>query len=501
MDEIAVSRCGRECNCLADKVESTQVEKDKEIYAKDAQVRAGLVWITVGLLGMAVGYGILVTPKRFVQCLPGLAAYFRRDDRVATEAALPGFVPGNQARLLVNGNETLPVMLEMIHGAKESIRWQVMLFKPDAVGQELAGALAQAAQRGVQVQVSFDINQSVNGSIADSYPRHKKLEQNGAMQQILSEWNRAGVTVLENPPGVDFPLEGVSAEAAAIQRNIAQASCVNANHYDHRKILIVDDRLAMIGGMNVGREYLYRIPVNLHEDAALAVEKRKRENLPEAWEKWQDVMVQLEGPVVEVLIKEFNWRWEVLGGRPLAEKPLASITNGAAVQLLRQRPGVGEISTAYFDLIENAASEIYVASPFVSYDPVLQALVAARKRGVRVVFVYPDRHNPVEVSRRIFARRANALAQAGIELIFNSTHMAHTKMMVVDGQKTLIGSFNLNYRSFLHDLEAVVVIDDPVFAQEALSRVFIPYLENGIHVNEFMDTPWNPLNWFIQPFT
>ena len=461
-------------------------------------------WAVLPLILAALGLGIytlLVTPRRFFQCLGAPARYFLRPDGSEQRASLPAPSPGNRVRLLVNGDEALPALLQAIDGAQQNIRWQVMLFAPDAVGEELAQALASAARRGVQVQLSFNIDQSVNGTIVDGFSRAQKQHLNQQMERMLADLRAAGVEVLANTSGVDFPLGNVSTEARAIQQQIQANTCVSANHIDHRKIVVIDGRTAFIGGMNVGGSYLYHIPPQANADMVEEAAQRAREGLPEPWEKWLDSAVVVEGPVVQEMVRSFNWRWEVLGGSPVAAEPVGAVGGSAPVQWLEQRPGSPQVGARVLELIEGAQQEIWIASPFVSYDPALEALRSAARRGVRVVFVTPGKHQEMPISRRIFRDSADELVADGVEVFFNDRRMAHTKLLVVDGRLSLVGSFNFNNRSFLHDLEAGALVDDPALAREIIERVFLPYLTISTPLIEPLNVPWNPFNWIIKPFT
>ena len=464
----------------------------------------GLILSFIGLV--LVVYTLLVTPKRFRQCLSAPIRYLSRSDSGEQRAVLPDALPGNHIRLLVNGNEALPAMIDLIQGAQSSIRWQVMLFHPDTTGRGLADALAAAARRGVKVQLSFNIDQTENGTLVDRLSGQAGGRDHQAMQSMLADLRAAGVEVRSNPASIDFPLTGLSPQAQANQRGIQQNACISANHYDHRKILIVDDRLAWMGGMNVSENYLYQTSPDLAQDMVSEAEQRRQEGQEEAWEKWLDTAVVMEGPVIQPLIEEFNWKWEVLGGRLLDARSDRGDLNkpfldGVSLQLLTQRPGLPQIGTRFLDLVAHARREIVVASPFVSYDPALEALQAASRRGVRVIFIVPNARNEQPISRRIFRESAGDLLDAGVQLYFNNRRMVHTKMMVVDGEQVLLGSFNLNYRSFRLDQEIAVLVDDKRFAQEVVERVFEPNLRISDPVHPPVQTPWNPLNWFIKPFT
>ena len=445
-------------------------------------------------------YTILVTPKRFFQCIYAPIAYIHRDhqDEILT---LPDFSTGNSTKLLVNGNEVLPEILNILNTASQSIQWQVMLFQPDEAGREIADALVAAARRGVKVQLAFDINQTINGSISAPYPEMKKQSFNRSMLIILKNLRGAGVIVLDSGPGIDYSLNGVSQAAYSIQAGISKSGCISANHYDHRKILIVDGNTAILGGMNVGNEYLYHLGPDIAQDMLVEASERLHNNLPEAWAKWQDVAMLVKGPIVKSIVSEFNWRWEVLGGQTLPVHEIARVDGAMDAQFAVQRPGYGEIGSYYLNLINQAHKEIYIANPYVSYDNVLNAIMDAKKRGVRVVFIFPNKHNDVDISRRIFRSRVKQLVASGIEVYYNDLRMAHSKVMVVDGRWTSIGSFNLNYRSFRHDLEDAVIIADSAFAEDVIERVFVPYLVLGTKVGEPETVWWPIVEWLLQPFS
>jgi phosphatidylserine/phosphatidylglycerophosphate/cardiolipin synthase-like enzyme len=118
-----------------------------------------------------------------------------------------------------------------------------------------------------------------------------------------------------------------------------------------------------------------------------------------------------------------------------------------------------------------------------------------------VMFIHPRLHQEMDISRRIFREYEAQLVDAGVELYYNDRRMAHTKVMVVDGRYTLLGSFNLNHRSFLHDLETAAVIDDENFARQVVDAIFLPYLELSNRVHQPVHSPWNLWNWILKPFS
>src|SRR5690606_33407389 len=162
-------------------------------------------------------------------------------------------------------------------------RWQVMLFKPDVVGMELTSALVRAARRGVVVQLSFDFANTIHGNIASPRPADAAIQDEAAMNLLLADLKAAGVDVRFNSTTLTYPAESPGTEAARLRDMIAASGCLDANHYDHRKLLIVDGREAIVGGMNVGKEYLFHVPLDTTRTMAEEATLRAEAGLTEAW--------------------------------------------------------------------------------------------------------------------------------------------------------------------------------------------------------------------------
>jgi cardiolipin synthase len=457
-----------------------------------------LVVLIVVYLGI---YTLLVTPRRFFQCLTAPIDFVNRYYGKALNATLPSFTENNKVELLVNGQEGMTAMLGLINSAQQTIRWQVMYFQPDEAGQQISTALAAAAKRGVKVQLMFDRSNSAEGSILSPYPAELRAVWVPEMLIMIQRMTEAGVQFLNNGMGLDYPLDKVSPEARAMQESLSGTACVTITHYDHRKFLVVDGKVAILGGMNVGNEYIYQIAPDLSKDMLAEAEERKTTDQPEAFPKWQDISVQVEGPAVSRMIQEFNMRWEVLGGTPIQVEPAPTGSGKLPVQVLFQRPGLVEISTAYMDLIKNAKTEIYIANPYVTYEPVVKALGDASKRGVKVIFMFPDKHNDAPTAARIFRAFQGDLVAAGVEVYNNNLRMVHEKIMVVDGKLSVVGAMNLDHLSFIHNSDNVVVIDDPAFAQELVERVFNPLIANSVRITDTQNTPMSIKDWLLQTYS
>jgi len=441
------------------------------------------------------------TPVQFVR---GLWAYLWRFQRVPEVRALPDFIPGNRTRLLVNGNEILGAMLEAIRGAKTSIRVQAMYVRLDESMAILIDALEAAAQRGVRVQISIDYGYSIRGPINQRLTAEAATENKQAFQRLFERLRTAGISFIDNRPCNLVISRYLPAELESIRRSLAQRLILDVNHYDHRKVLIVDRQRAIVGSTNLARYYLYQLPPDADQDMEREAHNRAQQGLPEAWGKWHDAAVEITGPSVETLVTVYETQWALMGGPILEDDPPGPVesTGETPVQTLWQRPDHGEISAAYTQLLERAQKSITVINPYITNTTAIRALIRARKRGVRVQIVYPDVHNDTAITRALFERHLPAVLRAGIEVYAYPLRMIHAKLYNIDERWTLIGSFNLNYRSFYHDFELDVCIDSPAFAADVRTRLTEPFIARSRHLTQADGhRTFNVWQWLYQPFT
>jgi len=401
-------------------------------------------------------YLLLVGPANGWRCRRGLLDYLRGFPGPPLTPSLPPFLPGNRVTLLVDGDQALPALLTAIRQARHSIHWEVMLFAPDASGERVAEALMEAAQRGVQVRLLLDGEFTRKGDPLDWLLRLGR-DDGGRLDRLIARMRTSGVQVLDSYPPTRPPLPGLDPELARDQERLNRQTCLTFNHHDHRKILVVDGEVAFVGGMNVSEAYLYETP--------------------EAG--WHDLMVRLEGPAVRELDRLFAQRWQISGGDlpdvdDPAPSPSSTPDGPSAVQVLAQSPLRGEILTAYLTAIREAQESIWVENPYVNYDPLLEALMEAARRGVQVTMIVPGRHNDEPLLHWMLQRRYAALLAAGVALYEYPDRMSHGKVMLVDDRWVTVGSFNLNHRSVSHDLEANIAIEDPDFARRVRQTLFEP---------------------------
>jgi len=330
-------------------------------------------------------------------------------------------VDGNRLQLLRTGAEFFPALEAAIAGAQHEIYLETYIFADDATGRRIARALAEAAAQGVRTNVVVD------GMTVKRYV--------GAVRDRLLA---AGVSFAIYRPDIspwDF-------SARRLRRL-------------HRKIAVVDARVAFVGGINIIDD--------MHTPG----------QVPPRY----DYAVRIEGPLVGAIRAEADrlWRlvalsnfqqWSEVPPPPPAAATLPRGFQRAAFLIRDNFRHRSDIEDAYLAAFERANEEIILASAY--FFPGIRfrrALVAAAGRGVRVVVLLQAR---VEYVMLHYASRAlyGALLDAGVQIFEYTKSFLHAKVAVVDGQWATVGSSNIDPFSLLLAREANVAVEDRRFAQE-----------------------------------
>jgi cardiolipin synthase len=343
------------------------------------------------------------------------------------------FVGGNRVKLLRDGAEAFPSMLEAIEGARAQILFEMYWFDSDKTGRRFADALAAAARRGVEVAVIYDSLGS--------------WEADGAM---FAELAVAGARIVEFNPVMPWK------KAFRLARLSVR---------DHRKILVVDGETGFTGGVNLADPWA---PVS------------------ENGKGWRDDTLRLQGPAVAGLVEMFSATWLAEGGSPLRFiAPSADDVAGSYdVRVLGENFARNrrEIVSAYLYNIYRAQRTIYITNAYFAPDPtVVRALKRAGDRGVDVRVLLPARSD-VEIVR--YAGRAmwGTLMRHGVRIFEWMPSILHSKTAVIDGRWSTIGTFNLDYRSLLSNLEVNVSVLDEGFGT-LMERSFLRDLEHSTEVD------------------
>ena len=381
------------------------------------------------------------------------------DTHVKVEEALNGnpLSIGNRVTLLEDGPATYAAMLAAIRAAKHHIHLESYIFEGDEVGQQFARALIERRKAGVQVRVVFD---SV-GSLKT--PR-----------EFFQQLANADIEVVEFNP--------VNA-GTVLSRGLL------LNRRNHRKLTIVDGRVAFLGGVNISGVYT----------AGGGVERQKggiagsRTDTPNSEPPWRDTQVRIEGPVVTDLQKSFARIWtEVLKQPPLDDKryfPALKPEGPHVVRALEGRTdaGLNPLYVTLISAIESAQTDVRVTMAYVvPHDELLSALKAAAARGVDVQLLLPGHTDSWMV---LHAGRSyyEELLAAGVKIYERKARLLHSKTATVDGVWSTVGSTNLDWRSLLHNDEINVVVLGPDFAVQ-LNRIFQHDLANSTAITTQL---WN----------
>lgn len=348
---------------------------------------------------------------------------------------------GTEARLLRGGAEAYPAMLEAIAAAERQILLETYIFSDDATGRRFASAMIQRARAGVDVRIIYD---SIGSFSTD--------------EDWLDALRADGLHVLEYHPAAPWRARW------------------NLSRRDHRKILVVDDRVAFTGGLNIGDDY------------ACAEDGGKG---------WHDMHCELRGPVVLDASRLFRKTWITNGGAPYPPPPRPdprATPSGALAMVIgngeRRRRGV--IRRAYVRAISAARRRICIENAYFLPDrTVRRALVRAVKRGVRVEVIVPGASDIKAVQYAgLWVMRA--MAKAGVQVQRWKGIMLHAKIAVIDGVWSVVGSYNFDAQSLLQNLEVVAEVVDPEFG----AIVQAQFDEDLADSEPFDETTWQALPWW-----
>lgn len=332
----------------------------------------------------------------------------------------PSILPGNHVTDLQNGAQIFPAMLQAIAQAQRTITFETYIYWSGDIGQQFADALSERARAGVQVKVTVDWAGSIKMDSA-----------------LLEQMREAGVEIVQYRPLHWYNLGRL-------------------NNRTHRKLLVIDGKIGFTGGVGVADQWLGNA-----EDA----------------DHWREAHFRIEGPVVAQLQAAFNDNWikttgEVLNGEDYF--PPQQYAGEMDAHVFIASPAGGSESMHLMFLMAIAAAEQSLdiaASYFVPDELVLEALVAARQRGVRVRILLPGEHIDSETVRIASKASWGELLQAGVEIFVYEPTMLHVKLFVADREMVSVGSTNLDIRSFRLNDEASLNIYHRGFA-ERMTQVF-----------------------------
>ncbi|HPA70682.1 MAG TPA: cardiolipin synthase [Spirochaetota bacterium] len=374
---------------------------------------------------------------------------FVREMKKLKIGALSG---GNRLRLIVGGDECYREFASAIRSARRSVNLETYIFNSDDVGWMIAKLLAKKAKRGVEVNVIYD----AVGCL-------------GTDPELFRYLEKSGVELLEYHPLLPWK------------------KFFNLGSRDHRKVLVVDGRVAFVGGMNIGNEY---------------AGKRCGGG------GWRDTHLRIEGPAAGDVQFFFMENWFRYGGAVVdfARHFPEHRKGGSKLVMLmssRARRHSKPIRQSYLTAIRYARESICITSAyFIPDGSVYRALVRAARRGVDVKLLLPGKSDllfVIKAGRYLYRR----YLKNGIRVFEYAPSVLHAKTAVIDGVWSTIGSSNIDHLSFSRNLEINAIVLDQEFGRE-MERMFARDLVKSAEVT--LDT-WarrSPLEflaeWFFYRF-
>ena len=397
----------------------------------------------------------------------------RADSLIVRQMEAQGvtFSHDNSVTLLMSGQEKFDDMFKAIRQARETVHLEYFNFRNDSIADLLFEILAEKVRQGVTVRALFDGfgNSSNNQPLKKSHIKRLRAQ---------------GIQIYEYKP-LKFPwLHAIF-------------------NRDHRKIVIIDGKIAYTGGMNVADYYIKGT---------------------EVVGSWRDMHCRIEGDEVNTLQRIFRRMWKRVTGEEIngpdlyrgyttpdyfqGLKPDTSATAGhKMVGIINREPHVTRkiIRQFYLDAINDAKDSIKLVNPYMTLShPLKKALRNALKRGVKVEIMVSKRSD-IPLTPDCMFYNVHRLMKRGARVWIYEPGFHHTKIIMVDGEFCTVGSANLNSRSLRWDYEENAVIVDPNTTRE-LNDMFERDKKDSFFLTEetwdAWRTPWKKfVGWFATLLT
>jgi cardiolipin synthase len=330
-----------------------------------------------------------------------------------TQSSLEG---GNAVQVLQNGDQFFPLLLADIARARQTVHIESYIWWKGAICDQLALALAEAARRGVEVRLMVDAS--------GGHKMDRKLAK------VMTD---AGVKL------VRFHTPTIS-------------NWGRLNNRDHRKEMIIDGRVAYLGGYGFAEEW-----------TGHAQDK----------EHWRDTGVRLQGPIVNRLQAAFCENWieetgEIPAGAKYFPPPVAAGSVPAHLAYTSPTGGVSSVQVLYYLAIKAARHEIIIENPYLlPDDDAIDALAEAVRRGVDVKVIVPaTTATDSPIVQHASHHRFGLLLQKGVKIWEYKKTLLHQKVIIVDGVWSCVGSTNFDRRALQLNDEISLGIVDPGVAQQ-----------------------------------
>ncbi|MBQ0138812.1 MAG: cardiolipin synthase [Kurthia sp.] len=339
---------------------------------------------------------------------------------------------GNKVAILTNGEAKFTSLFEELEKATDHIHMQYYIFNPDDLGLKVRDKLIEKAKQGISVRFLYD-------GWGSSDLKHG----------FLQPMKRAGIEVLAYDP----------IRSPWIVRT--------ANLRNHRKIVIIDGKVAFTGGLNVGNEYISKT---------------------DDFKNWRDTHLRIEGPSVAELQASFLVDWVFVQDREGSSKPFTSKEGkeryfmpdyhegNEHAQVIWGGPYDSEkvIRDAISNLIDSAKHSIYISTPyFVPDEETLAVVRRAALSGIEVKVLIPGKGDSF-LSFNATNSYRKTLLKAGVRVFnYDNESFIHNKIIIVDNEKAAIGTANFDIRSFQLNQELMVFLYDGTASVHKLQQDFL----------------------------
>jgi len=353
------------------------------------------------------------------------------------------YTQGNALELLVDGEATFGAIFAALEAAEHYILIQFFIIKDDDLGRELHARLLSRAAAGVSVRVLYD-----------------EIGSHALPKSYAETLRAAGIAV------------------SAFHTRRGRRNRFQLNFRNHRKIVVVDGRVAFVGGLNVGDEYLGRGPLG----------------------HWRDTHLRVRGPVVQALQRVFvaDWYWATRQVPDVEWQPTATGDQIALIFPTGPADALETCSMFFHQAIVGARRRLWIASPyFVPDPPVFEALQLAALRGVDVRILLPAKadHKLVYLASFSFLDGAD---RTGIQLYRYQDGFLHQKVVLVDDEVAAVGTANLDNRSLRLNFEVMAVVVDRTFAGQVAAMLERDFQQaRRTSAADLRDRSW-PFRWAVR---
>ena len=345
---------------------------------------------------------------------PGIAVDSEEYLRAVEAVTGAPVAPGNRIDTLVNGDRIFPVLLDTIRSAERTVNLLTYIYWAGEIAQEVAGTLCERAKAGVECNVLLD---AIGASRVD--------------RKMVDRMKDAGVR-------------------AEFFRPVRHIALGRVNHRTHRKVLVVDGRIGMTGGVGIADQWTGDAQDPDH---------------------WRDTHFRVEGPIVNGLHAAFAENWLETTGEYLAgDRWLPAVPpfeDGVPMQVVRSTAGHGatDVETLFFLALRSARTSIRLTSAyFVPRPAFIEELARAARRGVSTQVLVPGPHADKRLVRVAGHTCYRTLLEAGVRIFEYQPTMMHAKALVVDHAWSAVGSVNYDARSFELNDEVVLCVQGSEFA-------------------------------------